>query len=175
MTPEKIKRILKSIEELIVSEDYKSAKKYLLKVLSFDKNNPEAHYYLGEVYCKLRDFKKSIYQIEIANKLLPKNPQIIHLLGWANFMDGNIETGRILMEKALKMTPYEVRSLCDLAVLEMKALNEKAIEYAQKALELAPNDPMSREVFLVTHTFFERIKELKRPSKKQDLTFKQRS
>jgi Flp pilus assembly protein TadD len=157
-------RILENIEDLIVAGEYAYAKKYLLKVIQKDINNPEAHYLLGDVYCKLGEFILAIEEEEIANNLFPNNPKIIHLLGWAHFMNGNIATGRKYMESVLLVNPDDAYLLCDLAVLEMRAGNEKALEYVEKARTISPNDSLIQETYFVANKFFQSYKERKKNS-----------
>ena len=142
----KIEKLLKDIEELIIAQEYSSAEKYLLQVMDRYPEHPEVHYLLGDVYCKLGKFELAIKHEKIANNILPGNSQILNLLGWAYFMNGDILTGSEYIQMALEINPDEIRVLCDLTVLETRAGNKKALEYAQKALKLAPNDPMVQQV-----------------------------
>lgn len=154
--------IFKNIEKLMIAEDYENAREYLIKAIEEDPRNPEAHYLLGEVFCKLGDFEVSVKELEVANSLLPQNSQIIHLLGWASFMSGDIEHGRKLMEAALSVMPDDIYLLCDLAVLEMNDVNIKALEYSEKAMKINPHDPMVKEVFMITNKFHQARENLKK-------------
>jgi tetratricopeptide (TPR) repeat protein len=155
-----IEKILKEIEELILEQEYSIAEKYLLRIMDKGPEHPEVHYLLGEVYCKLRKFALAIEQEAIANRLLPGNPQILDLLGWAYFMNGNIVNGRKYIQQALQLNPIEVRSLCDLIVLETRAGNKVALGYAQKALQIAPQDTMVQEVSSLAYHIFTRNKKV---------------
>lgn len=154
--------IFKKIEDLMMAEDYERAREYLIKTIEEDPRNPEAHYLLGDVFCKLGDFENSIKELEIANSLFPQNPQIIHLLGWASFMNRDINRGRKLMEAALSVMPDDIHLLCDLAVLEMNDANIKALEYSEKAMKINPHDPMVKEVFMVTNKLHQARENLKK-------------
>lgn len=165
-----VEKVLKEIDALIVDRDYKNAEKYLLRVMEKYPKHPEVHYLFADVYCKLGKFDMAVDHAKIAHKILPDNPQILNILGWAYFMNGEIPTGRKFMEQALKMTPDEVRLLCDLAVLELRDDNEKAYDYAKKALVLEPHDPLVRQLAYVVNLFMqskERIKN-KNKNKKKD-------
>lgn len=153
---------LKNIEKLMMAEDYEKARGYLIEAIEKDPHNPEAHYLLGDVFCKLGNFENSIKELETANFLLPQNPQIIHLLGWASFMNGDINRGRKLMEAALSVMPDDIHLLCDVAVLEMNDANTKALEYSEKAMKINPHDPMVKEVFMVTNKFHQARENLKK-------------
>jgi Tfp pilus assembly protein PilF len=163
-----IEKVLKEIEELIIVGENSSAEKYLLQVMERYPKHPEVHYLLGDVYCKLIKFDLAIEHLKMADRILPENPQILNALGWAIFMNGDIATGRKYMELALKITPEKVRLLCDLTVLEMRAGNKKALEYAQKALELDPNDPLVQEVAYKARIFISAQERLKSKRKRSN-------
>lgn len=112
------KRLLISAEKLLYLNKFNQAEKLLDKVMKLDEFNAECNYFLGEVYCKQRKFNDSIVLLKRANRLSPKNARIIHLLGWATFMIGDVEAGRTLILKALEILSGDVQILCDLAVLE---------------------------------------------------------
>ncbi|OGG29271.1 hypothetical protein A3A63_03695 [Candidatus Gottesmanbacteria bacterium RIFCSPLOWO2_01_FULL_46_9] len=142
-----IQDLIHQANKLMEQEHYDEAEPLLLVVIKRDQKNPEAHYLLGEVYCKQQRFAESVTVLEKANRLLPGNPNIIRLLGWATFMNGDIERGREHMKKALTKTPNDIRHLCDFAVLEMHNHNYVAAKtYARTAMNLAPNDDMVQEV-----------------------------
>ena len=97
--------------------------------------------------CKQELFEESITELEKADALLPDNPKISQLLGWAIYMNGNPKKGRGLLIKALKQIPGDVSILCDLAVLEnQQEDDEKAEEYAVEAIKKDPNNPMAQDV-----------------------------
>lgn len=104
--------------------------------------------------CKQRKFPQSLDALTKANKLLPQHPRIIHLLGWAVFMNGDADRGRKLMKQALKTIPLDVQMLCDLAILEIQQGNGKeAKEYAVKANEIDPSNHLAQEVFMKVVAF----------------------
>lgn len=154
MDTTKIKTLLLQAEKALILNQYSHAKKILLSVIELDDKNPEAYYLLGEVYCKTNWFKESVQCLEKANRLLPNNPRIFHLLGWAVFMNGDTKQGRQLLLKALKTLSEDISILCDLAVLENQQFNyEMAEKYALCALEIDPNHPQAQEVFQATQMF----------------------
>jgi len=154
----RIEKILKEIEELIIDQEYSIAEKYLLRLMNKNPEHPEVHYSLGDVYCKLRKFDLAIDQESIANQILPGNPQILDLLGWAYFMNGNITLGRKYIQQALELNPDDIRLLCDMIVLEIHAQNKIALDYSYKALKLYPNDSMVQEVSSMALRMFNRIR-----------------
>jgi len=153
MSP-RLKHLLQKANDLLAQNLYNQAEIVLNKALKIKKNEPEVYSLLGEVYCKQGRFKESIVALKKAEFLLPGHPKIIHLLGWATFMNGDAETGRKLLKQALEGLPQDISILCDLAVLENQEQNgHEAEKYALKAMEISPNDPMVQEVFVVVSSF----------------------
>jgi len=150
----KLKHLLEKANDLLTRSLYNQAEVVLTQALKIEKNDPEVYYLLGEVFCKQERFKESITVLKKAESLLPGHPRIIHLLGWATFMSGDVETGRKMLKHALEMLPQDVPILCDLAVLENQAQNgNEAKEYALRAIEIDPENPMAQEVFMVVSIF----------------------
>lgn len=163
----KIEKILKGIDELIIAREYSRAEMYLLQVMEKYPEHPEIHYLLGDVYCKLRKFELAIEHEKIANKILPGNPQVLDLLGWAYFMSGDISAGRKYMQLALEINPDDIRLLCDLTVLETRARSKRALDYARKALMLAPHDSLVQEVASAAQIFITAKERIKNKSRKK--------
>ncbi len=157
-----IKQIRKA-EVLLEKASYKEAEKILREVIKVDTTQVEAYYLLGEALCKQTQFPESVVMLERANKLLPGHPRILHLLGWALFMNGNPNKGRELLLKALILEPDDIKIICDLAVLENQTEHsDKAVEYATLANKIAPDDPMVQEVQAVTLMIKEMRSKIKR-------------
>ncbi|MGH7203229.1 MAG: tetratricopeptide repeat protein [Candidatus Levyibacteriota bacterium] len=163
----KIEKILKEIDELIIAREYSRAEIYLLQVMEKYPEHPEIHYLLGDVYCKLSLFELAVEHEKIANKILPGNPQILDLLGWAYFMNGDISEGRKHMQLALKINPDDIRLLCDLTVLETHVGSKRALDYARKALILAPHDSMVQEIASAAQIFITSKERMKNKSRKK--------
>jgi cytochrome c-type biogenesis protein CcmH/NrfG len=147
-----IAKLILKAETLLENASYKAAEHVLREVIKEDDTQVEAYYLLGEVLCKQTQFSESVTMLEKANKLQPEHPRILHLLGWAIFMNGDPSRGRELLLKALILEPDDTKIICDLAVLENQTENsDKAIQYATVAQRIAPEDPMVQEVLMVTN------------------------
>ncbi len=141
-------------EQLLIAGNFEAAKDVLTAALMKDPNNPEVHYLLGDVLCKLARFEDAILMLRKANRLLPHHPRIIHLLGWALFMNDEPDVGRVLMERSLVTDPQNEQIYADLAVLEMKSNNlEKAKLYISLGKKVAPNDPLFQKLETVLAEF----------------------
>ncbi|XAI96376.1 hypothetical protein [Microcystis phage Mwe-JY31] len=119
------------------------AKKLLHELI--EKDNTQSDYYrlLGQVYSDLGDHKEGVNQLIDALCWDPNNK-------WALVMMGNIfskykndiETALKYYNQAVKVDPENNIILNNIgAVLVEKGMNEKAIEYFEKAKELDPNYP----------------------------------
>lgn len=145
---DKVKRLLREAEKcLILGENY-NAEIISRQIIELKPNNSEAHYFLGEALCKQEKFQESVDVLRQADQLLPDHPRITHLLGWAIFMNGDVELGRKLIKQALERIPDDIQILCDLAVLETRQGNgDLAKEYALRAFEIDAIHPLVQEVF----------------------------
>lgn len=141
-------KLIKKADKYLELARWEEAEKLLQEAISLDAGNPEAYYLLGETLCKQERFLESIEALIKADKLLPDNPRILHLLGWANFMKGNPDVGRKFMSKAHQILPKDIQILCDLAVLENKEGNEeKAKKFISKALEIDSTNQTAQGVY----------------------------
>jgi len=153
-----VEKLVRKADQLMELNGYSEAKVILENVLEKEPENVEAHYLLGEVLSKQNDFSSAINHLNKALSLCPGHPRILHLLGWATFMNGNPDLGREFLLLSLTKLP-EVQTYCDLAVLENKQGNfEKAMEYANKAKVIEPENKMVREVIGVI-TYFRKLRQ----------------
>lgn len=145
-TKDKAEKLVREAEKLIEIEDYQNAEVLLNQALEENPNNAEGHYLLGETLYKLESFSSAVEHLRKAFSLFPGHPRILHLLGWATFLNGDPDSGRKFMLLSIEKLP-EVQTYCDLAVLENGQGNyEEAMEYALKAREIEPESKMVQEV-----------------------------
>ena len=95
--------LVKKAEQCIIFDKFTDAEKLLRKAIKQEYLNPEAHYLLGEALCKQELFEESITELEKADALLPDNPKISQLLGWAIYMNGNPKK---VVNKSFKANPW---------------------------------------------------------------------
>lgn len=140
-------KLVRRAEELIEREKYPAAEVLLMDALAQDPTNPEAYYLLGEALCKQSRFAESVAALVKADLLLPEHYRIHHLLGWALFMNKEVNKGREYLLKAFAKDSTDIRLLCDLAVVEMNTRDFAAAQkYALSALDIAPHDDLVLEV-----------------------------
>ena len=156
----KVKGLLREAEKCLILGENPDAETISRQIIELEPNNSEAHYFLGEALCKQGKFQESVDTLKKANKLLPNHPRITHLLGWAIFMNGDVELGKKLIKQALERIPDDIQILCDLAVLETRQGNgDLAKEYALRAFKIDAIHPLVQEVFkTVVHFYKKRTK-----------------
>jgi len=149
----KVEQMVREAEKLMEINDYQNAEILLNQALEENPNSAEGHYLLGEALCKQENFTLATEHLRKAFSLLPGHPRILHLLGWATFLNGDPDSGRKFMLLSLEKLP-ETQTYCDLAVLENGQGNsKKAMEYALKAKEIEPDSKMVQEVIEAINYF----------------------
>ncbi len=120
------------------------------------------YYLLGFTYSVQNNWAQAIPPLRRALELNPENAEYYRSLGWAVFNEGQAKAeGQTLLEQALQMAPTEVSILTDLAMVHAQEQRfDQALVYARRAVELAPNYPLAREVLTNLSHFkreFERL------------------
>lgn len=145
---------------------FEEAEEYLRKAVGLNPLEPNYHYLLGIAFSKRERFTEAILEFEEALKLAPDHPEILRGLGWATFMDGKLDQGRLLLERSLELDRENVLTLCDLAVVLMRGFQyQKARSLLQKAQEVEPNNPMVEETIAACEFFrreFEKARRLEK-------------
>ncbi len=155
-------RLIRQGEKLLIQGNFEVALGILTDALVADPNNPEVYYLLGDTLCKLSRFEDAITMLHKANKMLSNHPRIVHLLGWALFMNGDIDSGRKLMERSLETDAENEQIYADLAVLELKELNfDQAQYYIQLGKTVAPDDEALNRLQNVVEIFKQRYENRK--------------
>jgi|CXWL01.1.fsa_nt_gi Flp pilus assembly protein TadD len=99
------------------------------------------HYLLGCALGRCMKFRPAIRHLNIANTMNPNNAEIIRNIGWIRCMQDNINDGRELLKKAIKLDPSNALAYNDLGASYMFEENlEEAQTWLKKAVELDPED-----------------------------------
>ena len=105
------------------------------------KNDVRAHFTLGVILAKQRQYSAASHEFEIANSLQPDTFEILYNLGHAYVKRGDNEKALEVLGRALKLSPNSVETLYLIAQTysdEGKDLD--ALELLVKAHKLAPRD-----------------------------------
>ena len=131
-------------------------------VLVLNDENERACYLLGFAHSIKGDWARAIPVLRRAVHLDQAEAEYYRALGWALFNQGEAPAeGQALLEKALHMAPSHVPALTDLAMVHSQVQQfDQALIFARRAVELAPADPLVREVLAGVSHFkqeFERL------------------
>jgi len=105
------------------------------------KNDVRAHFTLGVLLAKQKQYDAAIHEFEVANALQPNTFEILYNLGQAYRKRGDNEKALDVLDRALKLSPNSVETLYLIAQTysdEGKDLD--ALELLVKAHKLAPRD-----------------------------------
>lgn len=139
---DKINNVLEEAINLYKRIKYKEAKELFYQALEDDPVNPEAHYYLGLIFSKEENWKKSIIHIKTIvdagiNFIFTQQCRMI--LGIIYFKNKEFKRAELEFIEALKLDNDNVQIHAALACV-YHYLKEKnnAIDFAKKAFSLDP-------------------------------------
>jgi len=102
------------------------------------KNDVRAHFTLGVLLAKQRQYSAASHEFEIANSLQPETFEILHNLGQAYLKAGDKEKARAVLGQALKLSPNSVETLYLIAQIDSdEGKDLDALELLVKAHRLA--------------------------------------
>jgi tetratricopeptide (TPR) repeat protein len=137
------------------------AEKHIKKAIKYKPDNAGYHYILGFIYSVQSQWSKAIHEFEIAVAKEPNNSEYLRGLGWSIHCAGNKEKGSAYLLKAHKLAPTSINILTDLAAAYLTDLQfNKARQYAERAIRIAPNNTMAREVLEKINSFQTHYKRL---------------
>ena len=116
------------------------------RVMAISKDSYTAYYIRGFIASHRKEWKRSIDDLKIANKLEQNNPEILRCLGWSLFNAGQTVQGTVTLERALNLEEQNPLILCDLGVvyLELKDFS-KSKALLQRALDIDPKNVRAEE------------------------------
>lgn len=130
--------------------DYAQAEPVFRTATELAPDNPLAFYNLGGVYLAEGKYKEAE---DILTKGIAIRPTAgaYSNLALARQYQGHYEDAAVMFQKAAELRPLDHRYWCNLGVAYMLARNrpkaaeafQKALQLAQKAVDLRPNDPVS--------------------------------
>jgi len=135
--------LLTQAKQLINREEYKQAEDCLLDILALNNNSVEGYKLLAEVYRSRKEYKQAKETLEYLLKLTHNEDSAVYssLAGVAKER-GNLKQAEEDYLKSISLSEdnfLHFLSLSDV-YLELEE-KEKALEVAQKALILSPNNP----------------------------------
>ena len=110
------------------------------KALELDATNAMAHYNLGVIYAKEKDFPKAIEEWETAIKLDSKDENILNSLAWAYEKQGKKKEALIKLDQSIKLSPYNPKTHFTSGRIKHDIGDtDGAIDSLKKATRLDPN------------------------------------
>ncbi|MBU1203040.1 tetratricopeptide repeat protein [Patescibacteria group bacterium] len=156
-----VDKILVEAKQFINSEEYQKAEETLLDVLNIDQHNIEAYTLLAEVYRARKEFVQAKETLEYLLKLTHnEDAAVYYSLGDLARKRGNLKQAEEEYKKSISLS--EDNYLYFLALSEVYLdleEEEKAMQSAQRALLLSPNNPKILD-FLINLSIIMSDKEL---------------
>jgi cellulose synthase operon protein C len=132
-------------EVYLTMREVDDAKEHLRRALKDQPDRPALHYLLGLAYTLQNQLKRSLSEFEAALHERPENAEYLRALGWSTFNSGDREKGLLILIKALRIAPQEVRILNDLAVCYLGVADFcLARKYLRIALQCDPENTTAR-------------------------------
>lgn len=126
----------------LAGKDYAGAESALTRIISLQPESAAPYSLLASIYLSQGDPQKALAQLRTAIDKNPGNPAPLVLVGELYERLKDFDNAKKAYEDALKLNPSLPSALNDLAYLLSERFNEvdRALPYATKARELAPND-----------------------------------
>jgi len=127
----------------ILNRDAKAAEEAFLKATELDPGLVGPYLSLGNLYAQTGRYEEAIAKLEQAARSNPRNPAPVMIAGIVHEFKGDIPKAREAYEKVLAMNPRIAAAANNLAWIysEHGGDKEKALQLAQTAKQLAPDDP----------------------------------
>jgi tetratricopeptide (TPR) repeat protein len=128
---------------LLAQDDKGQAETHLKRAIELMPDSPTAYFLLAGIYARSNEQEKALAQLTEVITRDPKQVTALMLISVIQDQRGNHKAAREGYEKLLSLNPRLVVALNNLAYLLSEKFNDlaKAQELAQKARQLAPNDP----------------------------------
>ena len=123
------------------------AENHIKKAINCKPDKPDYHYLLGFIYSIQSQWGKAVGEFEAAVGKEPNNSEYLRGLGWALHRAGDKAKGLNYLHRAIDLEPTNVDILNDLAAAYLSGLQfDKAREYAEKAMRIAPDSNVARDI-----------------------------
>ena len=140
-------------------KSYENALTYFDKVLTKNPNHVKSLFKRGQIFLNTNKINEEIFSFEKILNLYPDEIIVLNHLGECYRQKNNFNYSESLFEKVLKMDSENVTALSNIAFIYFfdKERNDKnvewAIQYAERALLVDPNDVIS--LVVKANSFFE--------------------
>jgi len=170
-------RIVKATQypELLLSQgieemgrgEYERALERFKRAAEGEPHNPEAYYYVGLAYSRLKDYPSAIAAFERVLKLDSKNRRVRYGLGMAYYFSGDSQEAAVFFKRARKDDPSNPMVLLYLGLAYMSlGRDREAAEALRACIEMNP----SPEVVAMARDYLAQIPEREKPPKRLSLS-----
>ena len=105
------------------------------------KNDVPPHFSLGILLAREKEYDAAVHELELADSLSPRTPEILHNLGQAYFRKKDYDKAEEALDRALSLSPNSPDTLYVLAeVYAAKQKDLQALELLMRARKLAPDN-----------------------------------
>jgi tetratricopeptide (TPR) repeat protein len=105
------------------------------------KNDVRPHVSLGILLAREREYDAAIHELELADSLSPRTPEILHNLGQAYYRTKRYDKAEEVLKRALSLSPNSPDTLYVLAqVYAAEQKDVQALELLTRARQLAPEN-----------------------------------
>lgn len=142
-TPNSAELLVLQAKVMMLAPDFPKAETALKKAIELKPDSPDAYYQLARLYVASNQQAKALENLETVVKSNPKNTNALLLMALLHEQGKSYDKAREAYEKLLTLDPKSIPALNNLGYLYSEHFHEmeKAQEVAQKARDLAPNEP----------------------------------
>ena len=145
--PARVWYALASVRER--AQDFDGAESAIRRVLEVEPESPQALNFLGYLYAdQNRNLEEAVRLIKRALAQQPENGFIVDSLGWAYYRLGELDSARVELERAIRLSGEDPVILEHLGDVELAdGDRDAAYESYRRALELDPdNEPLRQKM-----------------------------
>ena len=131
----------------LAQKDLAAAETDLKKAIELMPDNPNTYLLLSGIYTSRNEIPKALAELEEAVRHNPKDATALMIIGLLHEQQKNYEAARTAYEKVLAVSPRASAAMNNLAYLEAERFGrmDRAQELAQKAVDLNPQDPHTKD------------------------------
>lgn len=104
------------------------------KILALDPNHIVAHVIMAEAYYDMKEYSKSMGEIDIAYAMDPSNPEVLVSYGTLLLFENKADEALSFLESAIQKDPNNYTAYNNLAVIYVTKRNKEKVLYCAKEM-----------------------------------------
>jgi len=143
-------RALVGQASMLAEKSPSNAESLLLKAIKSDPKSIQAHFQLGHLYVKQKEFTKAIGVYQSVAKLDPQFPETYFNLAYIYAVKKEYAKAEEMYDRVVELAPpYLDEALFNLAMVQEKqGKRAESIKNLEKALQVNPNNEMAKKYLL---------------------------